>query len=82
MVLAISYFYRDLTIWEWLIVGGITVITATYGDLVESLFKRSIAIKDSGTTIPGHGGFLDRFDGLLLSVPFILIYLVLLRNDF
>lgn len=77
MALGISYFYNDLHTWEWLILAGIAVITATYGDLVESLFKRSIAIKDSGSVIPGHGGFLDRFDGLLLSVPFILAYLIL-----
>lgn len=77
MAIAISLFYDDLAPWEWLIVAGITIVTATYGDLVESLFKRSIAIKDSGATIPGHGGFLDRFDGLLLSVPFIITYLAL-----
>jgi phosphatidate cytidylyltransferase len=47
------------------------VVAGTYGDLVESLFKRSIAIKDSGSAIPGHGGFLDRFDGLLISAPFV-----------
>lgn len=77
MGLLISFFYGDLLMWEWLALAIITVVTATYGDLVESLFKRSIAIKDSGTAIPGHGGFLDRFDGLLLSVPFILAYLIL-----
>jgi phosphatidate cytidylyltransferase len=77
MSMIISIFYDDLHSWEWFILAGIAIVTATYGDLVESLFKRSIAIKDSGTTIPGHGGFLDRFDGLLLSVPFILTYLAL-----
>lgn len=61
--------------WEWYCIGAIIVVTGTYGDLVESLFKRSIAIKDSGTSIPGHGGFLDRFDGLLLSAPFIITFL-------
>lgn len=77
MALAISFFYDDLQAWEWFIMAGIAIITATYGDLVESLFKRSIAIKDSGTSLPGHGGFLDRFDGLLLSVPFVITYLAL-----
>ena len=77
MAFAISFFYNELLPWEWMVLAGITVVTATYGDLVESLFKRSIAIKDSGTSIPGHGGFLDRFDGLLLSVPYILAYLIL-----
>lgn len=80
MAFAISFFYHDLQPWEWLVLAVIAVVTATYGDLVESLFKRSIAIKDSGTSIPGHGGFLDRFDGLLLSVPFILAYLMLFHK--
>ena len=82
MAAIIATFYNDLFFWEWLVLSVITVVTATYGDLVESLFKRSIAIKDSGTVIPGHGGFLDRFDGLLLSAPFILAYLVLFRLGF
>lgn len=77
MASVISIFYDDLHSWEWYVVAAIAIVTATYGDLVESLFKRSIAIKDSGTTIPGHGGFLDRFDGLLISVPFIITYLKL-----
>ena len=53
----------------------IIIVGGTFGDLVESLLKRSIEIKDSGTSIPGHGGFLDRFDGLLISAPFIVAYL-------
>ena len=73
--LIFSFFYSDLLTWQWIVVGAIIVITGTYGDLVESLFKRSIAIKDSGSGLPGHGGFLDRFDGLLLSSHFILIFL-------
>ncbi len=73
--LVLSYNYHDLHPWQWLVVGGIIVITGTYGDLVESLFKRGIAIKDSGKVIPGHGGFLDRFDGLLLSSHFIMVFL-------
>jgi phosphatidate cytidylyltransferase len=70
-----AQFYEQLAVWKWLMVAAIIVITGTLGDLVESLFKRSIAIKDSGSVIPGHGGFLDRFDGLLLSMPFILTFL-------
>ena len=71
----LSYFYTDLPAWEWIVVGAIIVVTGTYGDLVESLFKRSIDIKDSGKGLPGHGGFLDRFDGLLLASHFIIIFL-------
>jgi phosphatidate cytidylyltransferase len=73
----LSLYFHDLKMWQWFVVGGIIVVAGTYGDLVESLFKRSINIKDSASTIPGHGGFLDRFDGLLLSVPFIITFLKL-----
>ncbi|MBK6265779.1 phosphatidate cytidylyltransferase [Marivirga sp. S37H4] len=69
--------FDEIEDWQWLCIAGIIVIAGTYGDLVESLFKRSMDIKDSGTTIPGHGGFLDRFDGLLLAAPFISAFLML-----
>jgi phosphatidate cytidylyltransferase len=75
MAYTISHFTNVLMPWQWFCVGVIIVICGTYGDLVESLFKRSIEIKDSGRLIPGHGGFLDRFDGLLLSAPFITAFL-------
>ncbi len=61
--------------WQWMVVGGIIIVGGTYGDLIESLLKRSIEIKDSGDSLPGHGGFLDRFDGLLISAPFIVAFL-------
>ncbi len=61
--------------WQWIIIGLIVSIVGTYGDLIESLFKRSMDLKDSGTGLPGHGGFLDRFDSLLLSLPFIATFL-------
>jgi phosphatidate cytidylyltransferase len=71
----LSQFFESLTVLQWIITGIIIVIGGTFGDLVESLLKRSIEIKDSGTSLPGHGGFLDRFDGLLISAPFIVAYL-------
>lgn len=67
--------FQTLSEFQWYGIAVIIVVAGTYGDLVESLFKRSMAIKDSGSTIPGHGGFLDRFDGLLLSMPFIVTFL-------
>ncbi len=73
--IGVSYYFADLALWHWVVISVITVIAGTYGDLVESLFKRSMDIKDSGRKLPGHGGFLDRFDGLLLSIPFIIIFL-------
>ena len=55
--------------------GMIVSIFATWGDLTESLLKRTLGVKDSGNMIPGHGGFLDRFDSVLLAAPAYLIYL-------
>ena len=71
----LSEFFHTLNVLQWMIVGVIIIVGGTFGDLVESLLKRSIEIKDSGTSLPGHGGFLDRFDGLLISAPFIVAYL-------
>lgn len=76
--LVLAHYFTSISQLEWLLMAAIIVIAGTYGDLVESLFKRSIQIKDSGTIIPGHGGFLDRFDGLLISIPFLVILLKLL----
>lgn len=83
LALAVAYvlslFFTDLVLWKWLVIACIMVCVGTYGDLVESMLKRSIAIKDSGDIIPGHGGFLDRFDGLLLAAPVVAAFLVLVK---
>ena len=71
----LAQFFHSLTVYQWMIIGVIIIVGGTFGDLVESLLKRSIEIKDSGSSLPGHGGFLDRFDGLLISAPFIVAYL-------
>lgn len=70
----ISLFYHDISLLHWLTIGMITATMSVFGDLVESLFKRSIGVKDSGKFLPGHGGFLDRFDSLLLAVPVLFVY--------
>ncbi|MTI30802.1 phosphatidate cytidylyltransferase [Xanthovirga aplysinae] len=77
MCFIISYYFVDLQLWQWVVLSLITAVAGTYGDLIESLFKRSISIKDSASTIPGHGGFLDRFDGLLLIAPYAAVFLKL-----
>lgn len=71
----IAHYFTTLALWQWLTIGVIIVVMGTFGDLIESLLKRSIEIKDSGDSLPGHGGFLDRFDGLLISAPFIVAFL-------
>ena len=74
---AISYFLDGvmLTTLEWLGLGLVVVVFGTWGDLVESLFKRTLGIKDSGAILPGHGGMLDRFDSSLLAIPAAVVYL-------
>ncbi|MCK4663554.1 MAG: phosphatidate cytidylyltransferase [Bacteroidales bacterium] len=76
----LSKYYTELILIDWLIISIIIVIMATLGDLVESIFKRSINIKDSGRILPGHGGILDRFDGVFLSSPIVFVYLQLINN--
>ena len=60
---------------EWAGLGLTVVIFGTWGDLVESLFKRTLGVKDIGNILPGHGGMLDRFDSSLLAIPSVVVYL-------
>lgn len=62
---------------EWIVLAVIVCIFGVYGDLAESLIKRNVQVKDSGTLIPGHGGVLDRFDSMLFVVPVSFIYLII-----
>lgn len=66
---------KEITLVQWLIFSEIIVVFGTFGDLIESLIKRTVEVKDSGNIIPGHGGLLDRFDSMLLAAPVIYIFL-------
>jgi phosphatidate cytidylyltransferase len=76
-----GYFYNADVDWQsvsqWAIVAAIASIAGTFGDILESKLKRMANIKDSGEILPGHGGFLDRFDSLLFATPFVWLYMVL-----
>jgi len=61
---------------EWVIFALIVAVSGTFGDLIESMLKRSTGIKDSGSIMPGHGGFMDRFDSTLLSFPLVFLFIV------
>ena len=63
--------------YHYYMISAIAAITGTFGDLLESKLKRMAGVKDSGHFMPGHGGFLDRFDSLLVAIPFVWLYVVL-----
>lgn len=71
----ISFYFSELSMLRWAVMSLIIVAAGTLGDLSESMLKRSVFIKDSGSMLPGHGGLLDRFDGLLIAAPLVFVYL-------
>lgn len=75
--LVFAYFVPGIPYYHWMGLSFSVVIFGTWGDLVESLIKRTLAVKDSGQTLPGHGGFLDRIDSMLLAVYAMLFYVQL-----
>jgi phosphatidate cytidylyltransferase len=76
----IGYFSKTEDLFFWIISAVICSIFAVLGDLLESLFKRSIDIKDTGNILPGHGGILDRFDALIFTIPFFYIWFEIYKS--
>lgn len=70
-----AHFFPFMSTAVWVGLGLVIIVFGTWGDLTESLLKRTLGIKDSGNILPGHGGMLDRFDSTLLAVPAAVVYL-------
>lgn len=73
----ISGFVPEIQLIHWIALSILIVVSSTFGDLTESMFKRYFGIKDSGNILPGHGGLLDRFDSLFFAAPVVVTYLKL-----
>jgi phosphatidate cytidylyltransferase len=79
IILATYYLYQSII--QWIILALIIGVFGTLGDLIESKFKRNAGVKDSGTIMPGHGGFLDRLDSIIFVAPYIYIFYQKLYYD-
>nr|WP_255489391.1 phosphatidate cytidylyltransferase [Dysgonomonas sp. 216] len=70
-----GHYFTGLSLCQWIGYASVVVAAGTLGDLIESLFKRTIKVKDSGKMLPGHGGVLDRFDSMIFAIPALFVYL-------
>ena len=64
---------------DWMVIGIMVSFFGNIGDLIVSMMKRSLKLKDSGSVFPGHGGFLDRFDAILFAIPFVSVYVLIVQ---
>ena len=74
----LAQFFNDYSLHVWIVMAVLISISGVFGDLIESMYKRSLQVKDSGNIMPGHGGFLDRFDAVFFASPIVFVYLQLI----
>ena len=76
----LHFFFDIYTFLFWAIFSLVVLASGIFGDLFESLIKRNFNLKDSGNKLPGHGGFLDRFDSFFFVVPYVFFYLKIMSQ--
>ena len=73
-------YFEDKTYMFWAVFSLVVLISGVFGDLFESLIKRNFNLKHSGNKLPGHGGFLDRFDSFFFVIPYVFFYLKIINH--